>query len=142
VARARPALDEFLDTEFSRHGLDETACALVGFSQGTMMALHVGLRRPRPLAGIVGYSGALTGTADLAGEMKSKPPVLLVHGALDQVVPVASLNVAARELKRHGIDVRTHLSQGLGHSVDAEGLRLGADFLAEVLHPAPETLRA
>jgi phospholipase/carboxylesterase len=133
AASAAPAIDAFLDRKLDQYGLTESNAALVGFSQGTMMALHVGLRRKRPLAGILGYSGALTGTAQLAKEIRSKPPVLLIHGSADQVVPAAALNVAGRELKQLGIEVRTHLSKGLGHSVDAEGLRLGAEFLAEVL---------
>ena len=130
---AAPAIDAFLDRKLEQYRLTESNLALVGFSQGTMMALHVGLRRPRPLAGILGYSGALTGTAALAGEIRSKPPVLLIHGSADQIVPAAALQAAERELKRLGVEVRTHLSKGLGHSVDAEGLRLGAEFLQQKL---------
>ncbi len=133
AAAAAPAVDAFLDRKLGQYGLSEADAALVGFSQGTMMALHVGLRRPRPLAGILGYSGALTGADALAGEIMNKPPVLLIHGAADQVVPAAALGVASRALTALGVAVRTHLSRGLGHSVDAEGLRLGAEFLAEVL---------
>ena len=130
---AAPAIDSFLDRKLEQYGLMESHLALVGFSQGTMMALHVGLRRPRPPAGILGYSGALTGTAALADEIRSRPPVLLIHGSADQVVPATALDVAERELKRLGVDVRTHLSKGLGHNVDAEGLRLGAEFLVQKL---------
>ena len=130
---AAPAIDAFLDRKLEQYALTESNVALVGFSQGTMMALHVGLRRPRPSAGILGYSGALTGTAALADEIRSRPPVLLIHGSADQVVPATALDVAERELKRLGVDVRTHLSKGLGHSVDAEGLRLGAEFLVQKL---------
>lgn len=133
AAAAAPAIDAFLDRKLDQYKLTESNVALVGFSQGTMMALHVGLRRRRTLAGIIGYSGALTGGAGLAGEIRSKPAILLIHGSADQVVPVAALQVARRELGKLGIAVRTHVSQGLGHSVDAEGLRLGAEFLAEVL---------
>lgn len=136
AAGASPAVDAFIDRKLEEYGLSEADLALVGFSQGTMMALHVGLRRTSAVAGILGYSGALTGAAGLAGEMKSKPPVLLIHGSMDPVVPTAALGVAERELKRLGVDVRTHVSQGLGHSVDAEGLRLGAAFLKEVLGSA------
>jgi phospholipase/carboxylesterase len=137
AASAAPAIDAFLDRKLDQYGLTEADAALVGFSQGTMMALHVGLRRKRALAGILGYSGALTGIDALASEIRSKPPVLLIHGSADQVVPAAALQVAGRALKELGIEVRTHLSKGLGHSVDAEGLRLGAEFLAEVLKRSP-----
>jgi phospholipase/carboxylesterase len=133
AAAAAPAVDAFLDRKLAQYGLTEADAALVGFSQGTMMALHVGLRRPRPLAGILGYAGALTGAAALAGEIRSKPPVLLVHGSADQIVPVAALHAAEQALRRLGLEVRTHVSRGLGHSVNADGLRLGAEFLAEVL---------
>jgi phospholipase/carboxylesterase len=133
AAAAAPAVNAFLDRKLDQYGLTDSNTALVGFSQGTMMALHVGLRRESAPAGILGYSGALTGVAVLASEIRSKPPVLLVHGSMDQVVPAAALAIAARELKRLGIDVRTHVSQGRGHSVDAEGLRLGAKFLGEAL---------
>lgn len=133
AASAAPAIDHFIDRKLEQYGLTDAELALVGFSQGTMMALHVGLRRSTQVAGILGYSGALTGAADLPHQARSKPPVLLVHGSADQVVPVAALHAAERELEQLGIDVRTHISRGLGHSVDPEGLRLGAEFLAEVL---------
>jgi phospholipase/carboxylesterase len=129
---AAPAVDAFIDRKLEQYGLGDEDLALVGFSQGTMMALHVGLRRPRAVAGILGYSGALVGAADLP-EDGAKPPVLLIHGSADQVVPVAALEMAERELKQRGLDVRTHVSRGLGHSVDETGLRLGAEFLEDVL---------
>src|SRR5471032_3024039 len=80
AARAAPVLDAFIDAELARHGLTEAQLALVGFSQGTMMALQVGPRRLRALAGIVGYSGMLADPEALASEVRTRPPVLLVHG--------------------------------------------------------------
>ena len=80
VRSAAPIVDAFLDEKMAEHGLDESKTALVGFSQGTMMALHVGLRRAKPLAGIVGFSGMLAGPDVLKDEIKSRPPVLLAHG--------------------------------------------------------------
>jgi phospholipase/carboxylesterase len=136
AASAAPAVDAFIDRKLEQYGLTDAELALVGFSQGTMVALHVGLRRAAPVAGILGYSGALTGAADLPSQVKSKPPVLLIHGAADQVVPVTALHAAEHALKQIGADVRTHISTGLGHSVDAAGLRLGAEFLADVLNGA------
>lgn len=132
AAAAAPAVHAFIDRKLEQYGLADSDLALVGFSQGTMMALHVGLRRSAQVAGILGYSGALTGAADLPGQARSKPPVLLVHGSADQVVPIATLHEAERELKQLGVNARTHISPGLGHSVDQTGLRLGAEFLAEV----------
>lgn len=94
-----------------------------------MMALQVGLRRPRAVAAIVGYSGMLAGAADLAHHVPSKPPVLLVHGTADPVVPIAALHMSESQLKRLGVEVETHISYGVAHSVDPVGLRTGRDFV-------------
>ena len=95
-----------------------------------MMALQVGLRRSRPVAAIVGYSGMLAGAADLAHYLPSKPPVLLVHGTADPVVPIAALHMSESQLKRLGVEVETHISYGVAHTVDPVGLRAGRDFVA------------
>ncbi len=130
AASAAPAIDALIDRKLKQYGLTEADLALVGFSQGTMMALHVGLRRPRPVAAIVGYSGMLTATPKLAHNDFPKPPVLLVHGTADPVVPIAALHSAEGELRRLGVPV-TVQSHGLAHSVDPDGLKLGQDFLVE-----------
>ena len=132
AASAAPAIDAFIDKKLEQYALTEAELALVGFSQGTMMALHVGLRRPRAVAAVVGFSGMLTSTADLAKDF-AKPPVLLVHGTADPVVPVAALHLAESELRRLGVAVTTHVSFGVAHSVDPVGLRLGRDFVARGL---------
>jgi phospholipase/carboxylesterase len=128
---AAPAIDAFIDRKLAQYGLSEDQLAIVGFSQGTMMALHVGLRRDRQVAGIVGYSGMLTGAPELSHEVKSKPPVLLVHGTADPIVPVAALHDAKRILDQLDVPLETHLSNGVGHSVDPVGLRLGAEFVTK-----------
>lgn len=130
---AAPVLDAYLDHLLALFGLDAEKMALVGFSQGTMMALHVGLRRARPVAGIVGYSGMLSGPELLADEIRSRPPVLLVHGDADQVLPVASLAAAEGALKKVQVPVEAHVRPGLAHGIDEEGIRLGLDFLGRVL---------
>lgn len=130
---AAPAIDAFIDKKLDQYGLSEADLAIVGFSQGTMMALHVGLRRSTQVAAIVGYSGMLTGAPTLSAQLKSKPPVLLVHGSADAVVPVAALHVAEKELKHLGVDATTYISTGVGHSVDPIGLRLGGDFVVKAL---------
>ena len=129
AAGAAPAIDAFIDRKLAQYGLTEAQLAIVGFSQGTMMALHVGLRRKQKVAGIVGYSGMLTGAAELGHASITKPPVLLIHGSADPIVPVASLHAAKAALQRLGIEVTTHVSQGMGHSVDPVGLRLGSQFV-------------
>src|ERR1700692_4647169 len=78
VRAAAPMLDAFIDEELAKRGLAESDAALVGFSQGTMMSLYVGLRRAKPMAGILGYSGRLLAPELLAREVRSRPPVLLV----------------------------------------------------------------
>ena len=135
VNKAAPVLERFLDAELARHTLPPAALALVGFSQGTMMALHVGLRRAVPPAAIVGYSGLLVVPPDIdpeafAGEIKSRPPVLLVHGDRDDLIPPQALFQAIQGLAALEVPVEWHLSPGIGHGIDAEGLRHGGEFLA------------
>jgi len=136
AASVAGAVDAFIDRKLQQYGLDEGAMAIVGFSQGTMMALHVGLRRRQQVAAIVGYSGMLTGAPDLAHEIVTKPPVLLVHGTADPVVPVSALHAAEAELSRLDVRVTAHVSPGLGHSVDPDGLRRGVEFIASNLRLA------
>jgi phospholipase/carboxylesterase len=128
---AATILDGFLDAALEQRGLDASRLALVGFSQGTMMALHVGPRRGIAPAAIVGYSGALIGAAALGAELTSKPPVLLVHGTADPVVPFGAMGAAAQALQAAGMKVETIARPGLPHSIDPEGLARGGHFLQE-----------
>jgi phospholipase/carboxylesterase len=135
ATKARPTLDAFLDEELRKLGLDETALALVGFSQGAMMALHVGLRRPKAPAAIVSYSGALVGPEHLgeatARGPKGEPPrVLMIHGDGDEVIPVDALFDGAEALAKANLPCEFHLSLGLGHGIDGGGLTQGALFTA------------
>jgi phospholipase/carboxylesterase len=136
VNAAAPGLNGFLDAELKRRSLPPSALALVGFSQGTMMALHVGLRRDVPPAAIVGYSGMLIMPGDVmsetfAAEIKSRPPVLLIHGDEDQLIPVQAVNHSAQGLAAVEVPVQWHISPGIGHGIDQEGLRQGGEFLAK-----------
>ncbi len=133
---AATILDAFIDAALARRGLAEDSLALVGFSQGTMMALHVAPRRARPAAAVVGYSGMLIAPQLLAAEMKSRPPVLLVHGTADPVVPYASLAAAKAAIEAAGIAVTAETRPGLAHAIDEEGLALGGDFIAAAFAPA------
>jgi phospholipase/carboxylesterase len=135
VNQAAPTLERFLESELKRRNLPPSALALVGFSQGTMMALHAGLRRATPPFAIVGYSGLLVGPAEaevekFASEIKSRPPVLLIHGDQDDLIPVQALFQASSGLAALEIPVEWHLSHGVGHGIDQEGLRHGGEFLA------------
>jgi phospholipase/carboxylesterase len=133
VQHAAPALHAFVDAELARLALGDRDLALVGFSQGTMMALEVGLRRRGPIAGIVGYSGHLAGPERLAEPGVKRVPILLVHGDADPVIPVLALHAAVQALGAAGFLVEWHVSRGLQHGIDEDGLRLGADFLRRVL---------
>ena len=138
VNEAAPGLNTFLDAELKRRNLPPSALALVGFSQGTMMALHVGLRRAVAPMAIVGYSGMLVvpEAADpdrFAGEIRSRPPVLLVHGDSDQRIPVQALMHAAQGLAALEVPVEWHISEGVAHGIDQEGLRQGGEFIASRL---------
>jgi phospholipase/carboxylesterase len=138
VNKAAPVLERFLDAELTRRNLPPSALALVGFSQGTMMALHVGLRRAVPPLAIVGYSGLLVVPPDanaekFAAEIRSRPPVLLVHGDQDELIPAQALFHAASGLASLEVPVEWHLSAGIGHGIDQEGLRHGGEFLARRL---------
>jgi phospholipase/carboxylesterase len=126
-------LNAYIDQILAYHALEPNRLALLGFSQGTMMSLHVGPRRDKQIAGILGYSGALTGADALDAEVKTKPPVALVHGDADAVVPYAAMTASAQALKAAGIPCETHTVRGLQHSIDAEGAEFGAAFLKRVL---------
>jgi phospholipase/carboxylesterase len=130
VRASAAILDGFLDEALEQLHLDDSKLALLGFSQGTMMSLYVGPRRAKQLAGIVGFSGRLVGDTS---EFKSKPPMLLVHGDADQVVPPDSLPLAVKALEQAGVPIESVTRPGLGHGIDDEGLRRGRDFLVKVL---------
>lgn len=130
VRVSAPDLNAYIDAQLAAHGLTEDRLVLVGFSQGTMMALHVGPRRAKTLAGIIGYSGMLADPDALAAEVVTRPPILLVHGDADPVLPVSALHQAEERLQALGFEVDAHVSPGLGHSLDDKGLRLGSRFLA------------
>ncbi len=131
MASAVTALDAFIDAEIARSGLPASKVALVGFSQGTMMSLHVGMRRAEALAGIVGFSGRLLVPETLAGEIKSKPPVLLIHGNADPVVPFESMALAEEGLSAAGVPVQSMARPGLGHGIDERGMVAAAEFLVK-----------
>ena len=138
VRRAAPMVDAFIDAQLDRHGLAEENMAVIGFSQGAMVGLYVGLRRERRLAGIISHSGILVGEPLLATEIKTRPPILLTHGAIDDVLPVEALSVANAALMSIGVPVDAHVMQGLGHGIDEQTIRLDQRFLGEVFQGKEE----
>lgn len=133
AAMAGPIADAFITQELTRYQLKEEDLVLVGFSQGTMLSLQAGLRRERPIAGILGYSGALPGGDRLKDEMRSKPPVYLIHGDQDPVLPPAFMFDALTKLTEAGHGAEWHVSRGLPHSIGPDGLELGLSFIKSAL---------
>ena len=132
VVAARPALDRFLDAELARYRLGPERLVLAGFSQGTMLALHVGLRRSAPPAAVVGYSGLLAGPEHLT-DITARPPVLLIHGEADDLIPVDALHSAREQLAAARVGVEWHVRPNLGHGIDPEGQPLAAHFMVNAL---------
>ncbi|MFO1185395.1 MAG: alpha/beta fold hydrolase [Bauldia sp.] len=133
LPEATMELDRFLDQEAQRLGISESRIALVGFSQGAMLALHLAPRRRRPLGAVISYSGLLIAPQDLSTAVRSRPPILLVHGSADEVIPAGALRAAADALGAAGLAAEWHLRPGLGHSIDQVALDIGLDFLARQL---------
>ena len=133
LAGAAEDLNGFLDMVAEQTGIAAAQTALVGFSQGTMIALHVAARRAEPLAAVVGFSGRLLAPEKLAAETRSRPPVLLVHGDQDNVVPPQDMPKAATALEAAGFAVQTHVSKGTAHGIAPDGLSLALWFLRERL---------
>ena len=131
--RSADILDRYITEAMAEEGVGPAQTALVGFSQGTMMSLHVAPRRAQPLAGIVGFSGRLHVGDNLKKEALSKPPVLLIHGDQDEMIPVAALAEAQTALTAAGFPVKSHVSRGIGHGIAPDGLGLALNFLIEHL---------
>ena len=130
---AAERVNAFADAELARRGVSGNAVAFVGFSQGATVALEAGMTRAAGTAAIAGYSGALAGGRVAARLGGSRPPVLLVHGTLDDVVPSELSSNAAEALTSAGSFVELHLIPGIGHEIDTEGVALGAAFLRQHL---------
>ena len=136
VESAAPVLDAFIDQEIARYGLTPGDVALVGFSQGTMMALHCGLRRAPSLAGILGYSGAMPSRMTLKDQIRSRPPIQLVHGDRDDVLPLGMMFDAAQGLCDAGASCQWHISPGIPHGIGPDGLEIGGRFLGKAFSGA------
>ena len=133
MERAVGDLNAYLDTVMQEEGISADKTILFGFSQGTMMALYVAPRRPEAVAGVVGFSGRLMSPELLEDEAVVKPPVLLVHGDQDDVVPPTSLPEAADALTAAGFEVYAHVMKGTAHGIAPDGLSVAAAFMREKL---------
>ena len=126
-------LNEFIDSKLLEYNIAEENLALIGFSQGTMMSLHVSLRRKNTMAAVLGYSGRLIGADLLKDDLISKPSIYLIHGDQDPMVPYQDSLTAEKVLKEYSVDIKTHISEHTQHSIAEDGLRIGVDFLASKL---------
>lgn len=126
-------LNGFLDARLAEAGLGPEALALVGFSQGAMIALHLAPRRPAPIAAVVAISGRLLHPERLAVEAVSKPPVLLMHGDQDQLVPFADMGRAGDALVAAGFETFGHVMAGTGHGIAPDGLGVALQVLRDRL---------
>ena len=133
MARAAADLNRFLDDKLAEEGLTPADLALVGFSQGAMMSLHIAPRRPDQIAGVVAISGKLIAPELLDAEAVVKPPVLLVHGDQDPVVDFAEMALAGNALVAAGFDTFGHVMKGTGHGIAPDGLQVALHFLKENL---------
>jgi phospholipase/carboxylesterase len=133
LREAGTILDRFFDELLASRQLGDNRLALAGFSQGAATALYAGLRRQTQVAGIVAFSGALPGGERMQSDIRSKPPVLLVHGEADEVVPFQSMANAKAVLEAAGVPVTAVPRPGLGHAIDEVGIALGGEFLRDVL---------
>jgi len=133
VQATAPILDAFIDEQLAALGLTDENLVLVGFSQGTMMALHLAPRRGKACAAVVGFSGAIVQPEALATELRSRPRILLIHGDADEVVNPACLAHAEQSLAAYGIPVLTEMRPELGHSIDGPGLGLAVNFVRQAL---------
>lgn len=126
-------VNAYLDALLEAEGLTPDRLILLGFSQGTMMSLHIAPRRDAAVAGVVGFSGRLMEPETLSAEVVSKPPVLLIHGDQDEVVPPQSLPEAGEALQAAGFEVFAHVMEGTGHGIAPDGLSVALAFMREKL---------
>ena len=133
MRRSAKLVDDFIDKVLADEGLSPDRLVLFGFSQGTMMSLHVAPRRAEPVAGIVGFSGRLMTPDALAHEVMSRPPVLLVHGDADDVVPFEEMQAAGQALQDADFTVYGHVMRGTAHGIAPDGLSVALTFIKDVL---------
>lgn len=130
---AAEKLNVFLDACLAEAELTDADLALVGFSQGAMMILHIAPRRPAPVAAVVAISGRLLDPDSLAGAVKMRPPILLIHGDQDAVVPFENMGMAANVFNQNGFQVFGHVMHGSGHGIANDGLSAALEFLTRYL---------
>ena len=133
IQKSAPLLNDYIDDILAEYELKDSDLALLGFSQGTMMSLYTAPRREKPIAGILGYSGALLGGEEMGNPSIHKIPICLIHGEEDSVLPISRYHDAKHQLESAGFMVDGHVVPGLPHSIDETGIRKGIAFLQKIL---------
>ena len=126
-------VNAMLDALLGDLGLTPDRLILLGFSQGCMISLHIAPRRAQPIGGVVGISGRLLVPESLNAEAVSKPPIMLIHGDADDVVPFASMQEAGQTLSAEGFEVYAHVMRGTGHGIAPDGLSVALAFMRDKL---------
>lgn len=133
VQNAKPILDAFIDQQLLKYDLKENNMVLIGFSQGTMVSLFTVPRRKIAVAGLIGYAGRLIGKDLLGQEIRCRPPMIMINGDQDELVPSTVQSLAVETLRSAGVEIKGHILPGLGHSIDETGIRIAQDFLSSIL---------
>ena len=133
AATIAPLINRYADIQLERLGLDDNRLIMLGFSQGGGVMIEAALRRSHTCAALLSFTSAIRNREKLADEITARPPTILIHGELDEVVPVRHVMNTAQILEDHGIDVRYHICAGIGHTLNEEGAYMGAMFIAEML---------
>jgi phospholipase/carboxylesterase len=128
-----PLINRYTDIQLERLGLDDTRLVMLGFSQGGGVMMEAALRRSRTCAALLSFTSAIRNRDKLTEEITARPPTILIHGELDEVVPVRHVINTAQILEEHDVEVRYHICQGIGHTLNEEGAYIGAMFIAEML---------
>ena len=128
----KPIIETFLNEQIKKYNLTHDKVAFVGFSQGSMTSLYVAPRLEAKIAGVLAYSGRLVETKETLAEIRNRPPIHLIHGEADDVVPVENWGYASGVLKENGFTVTGHTTPRLAHSIDMHGIEDGGNFLKKI----------
>lgn len=129
VAAIAPRVNRYIDRQLERLGLADDRLVVLGFSQGGGIAIEAALTRDRTCAALLAFTTSVRNKPTLSQRIRSRPPVLLVHGADDPVIDVSSLHRSVSTLSAVGLNVEHHICAGIGHTLNDEGVHVAAEFL-------------
>lgn len=133
IMNAVKIVNKFVDSQLEVLGIGDDKLAFVGFSQGAMLSMYLGLSREKECAAVVAYSGAVPFPAALEPMISSRPPVCVVHGEEDVVIPFEYFGYTTDFLRRNSVRVDAHSLKGLDHSINNEGLEIGLKFIKDCI---------